>query len=120
VTDGGVPVDDRRGWTILIAVGVNLVLGIPGIVPLFLAYFILWNGPLAELGWTVRDPNEDDGMLIAFLISLPVFCLAGLSWALVNGWLRRRSAAPGAVYWPMSALACLAPYSLLVSRGLWS
>lgn len=113
------PVDDRRGWPLVIAVGVNLVLGIPGIVPLFLAYVVLSNGPLADLGWTVRDPNEDDGMLIWFLLSLPVFCLAALSWALVNGSLRRRTAAPGAVYWPVCAVASVAPYSLLVVRELW-
>ncbi|MEU4771148.1 hypothetical protein [Micromonospora sp. NPDC023644] len=88
----------------------NLLLGIPAIVPLFLAWYIVVNGPLAALGWTQRDPNEDDGMLLWLLIAAPVFCLFGLIWGLSNLWMLRRTAVPGSQYWPACVAASLAPY----------
>ncbi|MFI1992025.1 hypothetical protein [Actinoplanes sp. NPDC020271] len=45
---------------LLTAVGANPVLGVPGIVPIFLGYCYLTNGPLWELGWTSREPAEND------------------------------------------------------------
>ena len=51
----------RKLW---IPVAVNLLLGIPAVIPLFLAWYILANGPLAALGWTMQDPDENDGMLL--------------------------------------------------------
>nr|WP_236647009.1 hypothetical protein [Micromonospora acroterricola] len=88
----------------------NVLLGIPAIVPLFLAWYIMVNGPLATLGWTQRDPNEDDGMLLWLVIAAPVFGLFGLIWGLNNLWMRRRTAAPGSRYWLACVAASLAPY----------
>ncbi|MEV4417207.1 hypothetical protein [Catellatospora sp. NPDC049609] len=88
----------------------NVLLGIPAIVPLFLAWYILVNGPLADLGWTVRDPNEDDGMFLWLVIAAPVFCLFGLVWGLANLWMRRRTAVPAAQYWVACAAASLVPF----------
>ncbi|MGY0233873.1 hypothetical protein [Longispora urticae] len=82
----------------------------PAIVPLFLAQYILVNGPLADLGWTTRDPNEDDGMLLWLVIAAPVFLAFGLVWGLVNLWMRRRTPVPAFAYWLACAAACLAPY----------
>ncbi len=107
-------VDARRAWKLPIPVAVNVLLGVPAVVPLFLAWYVLSNGPLADLGWTQRDPNEDDGVLLWLVIALPVWCVFGLVWGLINVWMRRRTAASGALYWPLCAAACLVPYGWLV------
>ncbi|MFF0423678.1 hypothetical protein ACFYUJ_04595 [Streptomyces sp. NPDC004520] len=89
---------------------VNLLLGVPGIVPYFLVWYVLANGPLAALGWTTQDPNEDDGMLLWLVILVPVLGIHGLVWGLVNRRLARRTPAPGAVFWTVCAVASLAPF----------
>ncbi|MFD4970037.1 hypothetical protein [Streptomyces sp. NPDC058424] len=62
---------NAQPWKSFVPVAVNLLLGIPAIVPVFLVRYVLSNGPLAELGLTSRDPNEDDGMLLWLLTSSP-------------------------------------------------
>ncbi|ABP53129.1 hypothetical protein Strop_0652 [Salinispora tropica CNB-440] len=99
-----------RTWNLPVPVGVNLLLGIPAIVPLFLAWYIIVNGPLAALGWTQRNPNEDDGMLLWLVIAAPVFCLFGLIWGLANLRMRRRTATSASQYWIACVIASLAPY----------
>lgn len=94
-------------------VAVNLLLGIPAIVPLFLAWYILANGPLAALGWTMQNPNENDGMLLWLVITAPVFCLFGLLWGLANAWLRRRTPVRSSRYWPVCVVASLAPFFVI-------
>jgi hypothetical protein len=93
-----------------IPVGVNVLLGVPAVVPLFLAWYIMVNGPLAAIGWTQRDPNENDGMLLWLVIAVPVFCLFGLIWGLANAWMRRRTAVPAHQYWIAAVVASLVPY----------
>ncbi|MER5205877.1 hypothetical protein [Streptomyces sp. NPDC002825] len=95
---------------LLVPAGVNLLLGVPGIVPVFLVWYVLANGPLAALGWTTRDPNENDGMWLWLVIVVPVVGLYGLVWGLVNVRLRRRTPVPASVYWPVCAAASLAPF----------
>ena len=104
-----------RKWSL--AIGVNVLLGIPAVIPLFLAWYILVNGPLAALGWTLRDPNEDDGMLLWLVIGVPVFGLFGLIWALVNRWIRRRTAVPPSRYWTVCAIASVLPFAALLVFG---
>lgn len=74
---------NTQPWKSFVPVAVNLLLGIPAIVPIFLVWYVLSNGPLAELGWTSRDPNENDGMLPMLVVVPVVACFGGL-WALVN------------------------------------
>ncbi|WP_316250116.1 hypothetical protein [Micromonospora chalcea] len=89
----------------------NLLLGLPATVPLFLARYIIVNGPLAALGWTRRDSGENDGMLPWVIVAVPVFCAFGLAWGLVNVWMRRRTtAASAAQYWFACVAASLSPY----------
>ncbi|MGW5776179.1 hypothetical protein [Streptomyces sp. NPDC003863] len=95
---------------LLVPAGVNLLLGVPGIVPVFLVWYVLANGPLAALGWTERDPNENDGMWLWLVIVVPVVGLYGLVWGLVNVRLRRRTPVPRPVYWTVCAVASLAPF----------
>lgn len=73
----------RRVWT---AVGVNVVIGIPGIIPIFLAYYFLSNGPLADIGWTSREPTENDGTLVLGMFLGPTLLCAGGGWLLANWW----------------------------------
>ncbi|MFJ3791406.1 hypothetical protein [Kitasatospora sp. NPDC090091] len=111
-------VKNERMWKPAVPVVVNLALGIPAVVPLFLVWYFLVNGPLATLGWTVRDPNENDGMLLWLVIIVPVLCLFGLIWGLVNGWMRRRTTAVRATwYWPVCTAATLVPFFALLSQS---
>ncbi len=95
---------------LLLPAGVNLLLGVPGIVPSFLVWYVLANGPLAALGWTTQDPNENDGMLLWLVVVVPVVGIYGLVWGLVNVRLARRTPIPKTVYWPVCAAASLAPF----------
>jgi hypothetical protein len=109
--------ENGRMWKLPMAIGVNLLLGIPAIVPLFLAWHIMVTGPLASLGWTRQYPNEDDGILPWLVIAVPVFCVFGLLWGLANLWLRRRTAVPAARYWTLCVAACLLPFGVLIIRS---
>ncbi|MFI7238608.1 hypothetical protein [Streptomyces cyaneofuscatus] len=103
-----------RLWKSFVPVVVNLLFGIPAVVPIFLTWYFLSNGPLAELGWTQRDPNEDDGMLLWLIIVVPVVACFGGIWALTNLWVRRRlfTEGPPYLYWPVSVTLVLAPFFL--------
>ncbi|MBT8228383.1 MAG: hypothetical protein HKP61_20905 [Dactylosporangium sp.] len=96
-------------------IGVNLLLGIPAIIPFFLVWYFMVNGPLGSLGWAQRNPTENDGMLPMVIVVVPVFCLFGLIWWLVNLLLRRMTAVravPAFQYWSACVLACLVPYAM--------
>ena len=98
---------------LLTPIGVNLLLGIPAVVPLFLVWYTMSNGPLASLGWTQREPTENDGILPMLIVTVPALCLYGLIWGLINVWMRRRTAVPASWYWPACAAASLVPFCLL-------
>ncbi|MEU4682582.1 hypothetical protein [Streptomyces xinghaiensis] len=97
----------------------NLLLGIPAVVPIFLTWYFLSNGPLAELGWTQRDPNEDDGMLLWLVVIVPVVAGFGGLWTLINLWIRRKliTGAPPYPYWLASVMLTLAPFFLAIGFG---
>ncbi|MEW2066323.1 hypothetical protein [Streptomyces sp. NPDC007346] len=107
---------NARLWKSFVPVVVNLLFGIPAMVPIFLTWYFLSNGPLAELGWTRRDPNEDDGMLLWLVIVVPVVACFGGVWALINLWMRGRlfTEAPPYPYWPLSVTLTLAPFFLAI------
>ncbi|NEB41805.1 hypothetical protein [Streptomyces sp. SID14515] len=110
---------NARLWKSFVPVVVNLLFGIPAVVPIFLIWYVLSNGPLAELGWTQRDPNEDDGMLLWLVIVVPVVACFGGVWTLINLWIRRRlitGAAPYP-YWSVSVALTLAPFFLGIGFG---
>ncbi|MFE7791517.1 hypothetical protein [Streptomyces sp. NPDC057460] len=94
---------------LLTAVGVNLLLGIPGVVPVWLLSYLAGNWPLAAVGWTQREPTENDGMLPWLLVGGPVVALFALLWWLANRPLRRRTALAPRLYWSVSALMTLVP-----------
>lgn len=95
--------------------GVNLLLGVPGVVPVWLLSYFAVNWPLKALGWTVGEPTENDGMLPWLLVGGPVLLVFGLVWWLANRPLRRRSALAARVYWPVSVLVTLVPsFALMI------
>lgn len=84
-------------------------MGVPALVPVWLLWYVAVNGPLADLGWTRREPTENDGMLLWLVIAVPVVTLFALLWWLANHAVRRWNTAAARVYWPVCALATLVP-----------
>ncbi|MQS35443.1 hypothetical protein [Streptomyces katsurahamanus] len=103
-----------RKWS-LAAVGVNLLLGIPGIVPVWLLWYFAANWPLAALGLTQREPTENDGMLPILVVGVPVLAVFALVWWLANRPVRRRAELAPRLYWPLSVLATLVPTFVLMA-----
>ncbi len=102
---------------LLIAAGVNLVLGVPGIVPIFLGWYFLVNGPLSDLGWTVREPTEDDGTLVLGVFLAPVLLISAAIYGWANWWLRRRTDVSALPYWTACVTAFFLP--VLVVFGVF-
>lgn len=94
--------------------GVNLLLGVPGVVPAWLVWYVLANGPFAAAGWTVREPTENDGMMLWLIVVVPVVAVFGIIWWLVNEPLGRRAALDARLYWPACVLLSLVPTGALV------
>lgn len=92
---------------------VNLLLGIPGVVPFWLLWYLAVNWPLAELGLTVREPTENDGMALWLVIIIPIVTLYGLIWWLANMPLRSRTTLAPRTYWLISVPAPLLPTAAL-------
>ncbi|KUH36674.1 MULTISPECIES: hypothetical protein [Streptomyces] len=106
-----------RKW-LAAGAGVNLVLGVPGVVPVWLVWYWASNWPLAGLGWTQAEPTENDGMLPWFMVATPVLVLFGLGWWLVNRPLRRRAGVRGRVYWSVAVAAASVPTAALIVMDL--
>ncbi|MER7846259.1 hypothetical protein ABTZ03_20165 [Kitasatospora sp. NPDC096077] len=98
------------------AVVLNLLLGLPGVVPVWLLYQFAVNWPLAALGWTDREPTDNDGILPWLLLPGPVVLGSGALWWLANRAVRRRTAPGGsrAGYWLTSVLLTLVPTLVLI------
>ncbi|MER6136169.1 hypothetical protein [Streptomyces sp. NPDC001815] len=97
-----------RKWSAA-AVGVNLLLGVPGVVPVWLLWYFAVNWPLAAAGWTHAEPTENDGVLPWLLVGLPLLGLFGAVWWLANRPMRHRTVLSTRLYWPTSALVTLVP-----------
>lgn len=110
-----------RQWLgLLTVVGVNLVLGVPAIVPVWLASVYLTQWPLDALGLTTREPTENDGFVVVLVVILPVVGFAVLAWFLLGLGLRRLvDLARTPWFWPVSALAVLAPSAVLMLDSLF-
>ena len=103
-----------RTW-LLTVVGVNLLLGIPAVVPIWLLWYFAVNWPLAALGWTQRNPTENDGMLPWLLVFGPVVTLFAAVWWLANSPMLRRVALAPRRYWLVIALVTLVPTFTLIT-----
>lgn len=109
----------RRGmakywWTPFL---LNVLLGIPGVVPFWLVWYLMVNWPLAELGWTVREPTENDGMVLWLVIVVPVVAVFTMIWWLVNAPLRRRTSLTPHTFWLLCGLAPLLPTAALIANS---
>ncbi|WP_327066440.1 hypothetical protein [Kitasatospora sp. NBC_01302] len=93
----------------------NLLLGVPAVVPVWLLWYFAVNWPLSALGWTSREPTENDGVLPMLVVLVPVVGVFTVLWWLANRAVRRRTApGPARVYWPLSVLLLLVPTSVLI------
>ncbi|WP_372409241.1 hypothetical protein [Streptomyces luteireticuli] len=92
----------------------NVLLGIPGIVPVWLLWYFAKNWPLAAIGWTGHEPTENDGWEPWLLVGVPPLVLFVWVWWLANRPLQRRTALAPRLYWPLSALVTLVPWLTLV------
>ncbi|MFV2117376.1 hypothetical protein ACE14D_02575 [Streptomyces sp. Act-28] len=101
-----------RKW-LAVGAGLNLVLGVPGVVPMWLVWYWMVNWPLAGLGWAQREPTENDGMLPWFMVATPVLVLFALVWRAANRPVRRRAEVSGQLYWSVGAVATFAPTGAL-------
>ncbi|WP_327388613.1 MULTISPECIES: hypothetical protein [unclassified Streptomyces] len=89
-------------------------MGVPCVLPVWLLWYVAANGPLADLGWTQREPTENDGMLIVLVVVAPIVTAFVLLWWLANHFVRRWNTAAARVYWPVCALVTLVPAATLV------
>ncbi|MFJ8144781.1 hypothetical protein ACIQ6R_06855 [Streptomyces sp. NPDC096048] len=96
---------------------VNVLLGVPAVVPAFLLWYFASNWPLAALGWTDREPTENDGALPWVMVATPVLTLFGLLWWLANRPLRHSTVLTPRGYWLLSAAATTVPTLALVVIG---
>ncbi|WP_328963295.1 hypothetical protein [Streptomyces virginiae] len=88
-------------------------MGVPAVVPVWLLWYIAVNGPLAELGWTVSEPTENDGTMLVILV--PIVTASALLWWLANHFVRRWNTAAARVYRPVCALVTLVPTFALMA-----
>jgi hypothetical protein len=84
------------------------------VVPAFLLWYFASNWPLANLGWTDREPTENDGVLPWVMVATPIFTLFGLVWWLANRPFRRRTALSSRAYWLLSFAATALPTLTLI------
>ena len=99
-----------RPWAVACA---NVLLGIPGLVPLSMAWYIAASWPLDALGLTQRDPTENDGILPVLVVFGPAMAASVLVWWLANRWLRPRAVTSGKVFWATAIGANLLPCFIL-------
>lgn len=89
------------------ALGINLLLGIPAIIPIWMLYYL-------GATWAHPAPEENDGLGIVLVgLGLPVVACSLLWWAVNRPWARRTELRP-AQYWAVSVLGTLIPTVLAI------
>lgn len=104
----------RRWYTPL---GINLLLGIPALVPMLMLWFLLSNWPLADMGLTTRIPNNehDDSPNAALLFFGPTIAASAVLWWIANRPLARRSQLTAPRYWLLSLTGTLIPTAAAIT-----
>ncbi|QEU89851.1 hypothetical protein [Streptomyces kanamyceticus] len=107
----------RRWYT---ALGINLLLGIPAIVPMLMLWFLLSNWPLADIGLTTRIPtNEQDASPTAALLFFgPMIAASAVLWWIANRPLVRRTQLTRPRYWLLSFASTLIPTAVAITVWL--
>jgi hypothetical protein len=104
----------RRWYT---ALGVNLLLGIPAVVPIWMLWYLAENWPLAGLGLTAGEPTENDGIMPALVLFGPVVLLFTVLWWAANRPLAARTALTARGYWLLSILSTCVPSAALIANS---
>ena len=104
----------RRWYT---AVGINLLLGIPAIVPMVMLWFLLLNWPLADIGLTTRVPNneQDDSPKAVLLFFGPMIAASAVLWWIANRPLAGRTQLTAPRYWLLALTSTLVPTAVAIS-----
>ncbi|MET9478712.1 hypothetical protein [Streptomyces sp. NPDC006638] len=93
------------------ALGVNLLLGVPAVVPIYLLYYTVAT-------WVDPAPEENDGFGVVLLaFGLPAVA-CGFLWWLANRPLAHRTRLRPASYWGVSLLGTFAPTATLIGIGI--
>ncbi|MET9499022.1 hypothetical protein [Streptomyces sp. NPDC006552] len=85
----------------------NLLLGVPGVVPIWLLWYLVSN-------WIDPAPTENDGMALWLVIIAPVLAFYALLWWFPNRALARRTPLTTRHYWLLSATGTLLPTAALL------
>ncbi|MGY0021445.1 hypothetical protein ACVHNB_21105 [Streptomyces sp. YJ-C3] len=89
----------RRWYT---ALGVNLLLGIPAVIPLWMLWYLA--ATLAH-----PAPTENDGMAVVLVVLVPVIACCGFLWWAANRPFARRTHLSRPQYWLLSGVGALLP-----------
>ncbi|MGW7067038.1 hypothetical protein [Streptomyces sp. NPDC054872] len=97
--------------------GINLLLGIPALVPMLMLWFLLSNWPLADMGLTTRIPNNehDDSPNAALLFFGPMIAASTVLWWIANRPLARRTQLTAPRYWLISLTGTLIPTAAAIT-----
>lgn len=86
---------------------VNLLLGVPAVVPIWMLYYI-------AMTWAHPAPEENDGLAVVLFTFGSFVALCGFLWWLANRPLANRTRLHPALYWSVSILGMLAPTLTLI------
>ena len=91
-----------------VALGVNVLLGVPGVIPIWLLWFLAasWAGG--------PEPTDDDPMVFWLPIAAVIVVPYVMLWLAVNRSFKRRSSLVPRTYWLLSALATFLPTTALI------
>ncbi|MEU0228155.1 hypothetical protein ABZ177_27900 [Streptomyces sp. NPDC006284] len=90
------------------ALGANVLLGVPGVIPIWILWFL-------AASWTSGpEATDNDPMVLWLPIAAVVVVPYVLLWLSVNRALARRSSLTSRTYWWLSALATFVPTTALI------
>jgi hypothetical protein len=94
-----------RRW--YVALGVNVLLGIPAIIPIWMLWYIAatWKNPA---------PTENDGLAVVVMGFGTIIAVSGFLWWAANRPLAHRTHLSRLQYWLLSALGTCLPTAALI------
>lgn len=105
-----------RVWPVVL---LNLLLGIPGVIPVGMVWYFLANGPFAALRLPMRNPTENDGMLPIIIVIGPFVVGSALIWFLLNRLLIKKPRLHRKRLWLLGAVMSLVvPFPLYVALSM--
>ena len=96
----------RRWYT---ALGINLLLGIPAIIPLWMLYFIV-----ITVGKSPSEAYGDDPSDTLVFLG-PIVAACAVLWGIANLPFARRSHLGPAHYWPLDLTSTLIPTGVIIA-----